>query len=338
MIPSTLRRSFGVWSTLRRKPLLLGVILLLMLTIVGALWRGVSSETAVRTPREATAPGSSPEGSGPAVSGKTAGRPATGSAGSTVSEESATAPGASDTSSQLIGSFPLPPIGVNIIKTAALALELKKDRLEDAYQNALLIVQSAGGYAVASGTEPGFRGPQVLLLTARVPAKNFESTLSRLRELGKVRGSSINSEDVTAEFVDLNSRLKHWRAQEAVLLGLMAKAKTIEQSIAIQQQLSQIQMEIETITGRLRYLENQTSFSTIQLSLRALPAKAKPADPWGVKAALEAARNGFMGTVRTALIALGYLSPLVALGLLGWLAYGAFSAAARRRTRGSESS
>jgi len=39
-----------------------------------------------------------------------------------------------------------------------------------------------------------------------------------------------------------------------------------------------------------------------------------------------------------ALIALGYLSPLVALGLLGWLAYGAFSAAARRRTRGSESS
>jgi hypothetical protein len=92
---------------------------------------------------------------------------------------------------------------------------------------------------------------------------------------GRQTPSRSPDQDVTAEYVDLEARLTHWRAQEQVFLGIMAKAKSIPETIQIQQQLSVVQEQIEQLEGRRRYLEGQTSFSTVRLSLLEAGAVAR---------------------------------------------------------------
>jgi hypothetical protein len=95
----------------------------------------------------------------------------------------------------------------------------------------------------------------------------FEAALGELRRLGKIVSQSISGQDVTGQVVDLQARLRNWEAQEAVLLQLMAKATSIEDSIVVQRQLQDVQLAIEEIKGQLRALQGQTDFSTISLSL-----------------------------------------------------------------------
>lgn len=332
MIASIVSRASRLRGRSWRKPLLLAGIVLLALVAV-SLSRG-SAPTSSSSDRAATPP-MQPGGTKARATNPSPGLPSprfadeSGNAASLAQREPADEALSAQSGSRP-GPLPLPPLGVNIIKTATLALEVKKDRVEEAYQRALVAVQAVGGYTLSSTTSPSKAG-DTLLLAVRVPSRAFESTLAEFRKLGKVDESAITTQDVTDEFVDLNSRLKHWRAQEAVLLNLMAKAKSVEQSLAVQQHLSQVQMEIETITGRLRYLENQTSFSTIALTLRPVaPAAKKVVDPWGFKAATAAAKSGFMGTVRVGLISFAYLSPILVLGAIAWLTASAYAAARRR--------
>ena len=92
-----------------------------------------------------------------------------------------------------------------------------------------------------------------------VPADQFDATLNRLLDLGKKRSLEVHGQDVTGAVADLEARLRNLRAQEAVLLELMRKATTIGDSIAVQQQLSQNQEQIEQLDAQHRVLADQTT-------------------------------------------------------------------------------
>lgn len=154
------------------------------------------------------------------------------------------------------------PIGARIVKNGSLSLEVKRDGLDESLGRVLTIVSTNGG-AVQSSDTSGRTATFVL----RIPAERFETAVVDLRRLGKVTGNSLKSDEVTAQYVDLEARLRNLRAQEAVMLDLMRQARTIPDTITVQQQLSQIQGEIEQLEGQRRVLDDQTTFATLSVSI-----------------------------------------------------------------------
>jgi hypothetical protein len=218
----------------------------------------------------------------------------------------------------------LGPIGPDIVKTARIAVEVKKGGFETAFDAATMIAARYGGYVQDSSV----RGTKARSgnLTIRIPAASFEQAMNDLRRLGSVQGQDISGLDVTSEFVDLNARLRTWQAQESVLLRLMRRATSIESTLRVQNELQDVQFRIEEIRGQLRVLENQTSLATIDVSIREVGApltsartveRARPS----LSEAWARAVNGFLGVIFAVVVGLGYLVPITALAFVIWLGY-----------------
>jgi hypothetical protein len=214
----------------------------------------------------------------------------------------------------------IPALDERVIRNANLELKVTKGRFDERYDRAVSIAREAGGYVSQSksnATGTSIASGEVVM---RIPSRDFDGVLASLKKLGKVKALDVSSEDVSEEFVDLNSRLKHWRAQEAVMLELMTKAKTIADSIAIQNNLSQIQMEVERISGRLNYLENRTGYATIRLYM-AEPQVVPVKDALGLKAALNDSLKASVKTLGVFLMLAGYLLPLALIAVAGYGVY-----------------
>ncbi|MDQ3945714.1 MAG: DUF4349 domain-containing protein, partial [Actinomycetota bacterium] len=203
----------------------------------------------------------------------------------------------------------VPPGTARIVKTAVLSIGVDKGGLSEAYQAAQ---DAALGVRVQGWVQSSEWADDQATLVIKVPSDRFDTVLESLRKLGEVRTDSVAGEDVSAEYVDLEARLKHWRAQEAVFLELMAKAKTIPETISIQQQLSVIQEQIEQHEGRRRYLDSQTAYSTVRLSILETGAVASgPGDGRTTLArAWERAVGAALAVVGGSLVVLGVLVPL----------------------------
>ncbi len=152
-----------------------------------------------------------------------------------------------------------------------------------------------GGYVVSShisGEEQDLRGS----ISIRVPDDKFEQALSELRDLAvRVTSESTDSEDVTEEYVDLQSRLKNAEATEQQYLALLEKAKDVEDILRIYESLSQVRREIEQIKGRMQYLERTSSMSLITVHLKP-EASAKPLARagWNALEVLKSATRGLI--------------------------------------------
>ncbi|HEX6208025.1 MAG TPA: DUF4349 domain-containing protein [Actinomycetota bacterium] len=210
----------------------------------------------------------------------------------------------------------LPVLGPSVIKSAQIGLEVERGGFKDALQRATSVASAEGGFVLSSSVEgkEARRGSIVL----RVPSDRFEAALASLRDLGTVRRERIEGEEVGQEFVDLEARLRNLRAQEAVLLRLMDEAGSIAETIRVQRQLTGIQLQIERIRGRLRYLEDRTSFGTISVSLAEVGVAA-PREPSIIARAWERAAEGFLSVIGGLITALGLLTPIAVLALLAWL-------------------
>ena len=215
----------------------------------------------------------------------------------------------------------LPPLGQAVVKTADLTIEVAKGTFADAFDSAALVAGRFGGY-VESSSMAGAES-RTGTLTLRVPSARFDEAMSELRGLGKVKQEAVSGQVVTQEFVDLEARLRTWQAQEAVLLGLMEEATTVDATLRIQRELQDVQFRIEQIKGQLRVLEDRTELATIHVSMREPGApivpKGKPADARpSLGQAWERAVDGVLEVAYVTIVGLGYLVPLTLLGLMVW--------------------
>lgn len=103
-------------------------------------------------------------------------------------------------------------------------------------------------------------------LVIRVDNKNFESLVNKLTPIAKdVNTKNIFIEDVTAEFVDIQSRLKSKKEIEARYIAILSKAQKVSDILEIEEKLGEIREEIEAKEGQLNYLSDQVDYSTIKL-------------------------------------------------------------------------
>jgi hypothetical protein len=234
---------------------------------------------------------------------------ATGSTGGAVFEE-APADDAISGPDEVPGSS----VVSRVIRTAAIAIVIPRDAFDERFGEAVDIAEEHGGFVADSRSRERSGS-----LTLRVPAENFDETLHALRELGTVEVESVHGKDVTADYVDLHARLRIARARRDVLLGLQAEASTIEQTIRVQNALDATQFEIETLQGQLRLLDDLTSLATIDFELREQGVEpGSEVETPSIPNAFERAAAGFVGVIAAIVIGLGYLLPLIALGLATW--------------------
>ena len=218
-----------------------------------------------------------------------------------------------------------PPVS-RVIRTAELSLVIPRDAFDERFGEAVDVAEAQGGF-VADSRSRSRSGS----LTVRVPAANFDETLRALRALGTVEVESVHGEDVTADYVDLHANLRIARARREVLLGLMADAVSIEQTIRVQNALDETQLRIEQLQGQLRLLDDRTSLATIGLRLREQGVEPESeVEKASIPNAFERAAAGFVGVIAAMVIGLGYLFPILALGLAAW-----FVVARMRRRRTS---
>ncbi len=223
----------------------------------------------------------------------------------------------------------VPEVGPKIVKTAEMSIDLPKGSFGDRFQRASAIAARHGGFVAASNTTSD-RLPSGGI-TLRVPASQFETALGELRELGTVRTQHVSGQDVTAQYVDLQARLRNWQAQESVLLKLFDSATSIEDSIQVQRQLQEVQLAIEQIQGQLNVLNDQTDFSTITLSMREIAPKPTPVPAQSrLSRAWHDGWKGFVAVATAIAVALGYASPFL---LVAIVAGGMWLVLRRRRPR-----
>ncbi|WP_031460526.1 DUF4349 domain-containing protein [Chloroflexus sp. MS-G] len=156
-----------------------------------------------------------------------------------------------------------------IIKTASLALEAPDvAAVERALRQR---VEALGGFVVSVQTY-GTGAEQSSTVVLRVPVERFEALLSDIEGLArKVLRRSVSGEDVTEEYVDLESRLRNLEATNTRLLDLLARAQTVEEALKVNQALTDIQGQIEWTKGRMQYLEQSAAMSTITVELVPVP-------------------------------------------------------------------
>lgn len=104
-------------------------------------------------------------------------------------------------------------------------------------------------------------------MTLRIPADHMNQMLSMVKQETNVLYSNVSTENVTLNYVDMESHIKALRAEQATLLRLMEKAEKIEDVIALQSQLTQVRYEIESFESQLRTMDNLVEYSTLHLDI-----------------------------------------------------------------------
>ena len=187
--------------------------------------------------------------------------------------------------------------GERIVKTAELVV-----RAEDVRERASRAQEVAARYggSVASSRIDGEGDGSVSAdLVLSVPSGEFEAALDELRDLGRVTTDTVGGEDVTEEFVDLESRERNLIAAEESLLRLYDRAESVDDALSIERELTDLRGQIEVVQGRAQYLEDRTTTSRIALTLQPVLelAESRPAlDPARAASRAWDASLGFLST------------------------------------------
>lgn len=165
--------------------------------------------------------------------------------------------------------------GRMIIKNADLKLQVEST--DTAIDRTTQIVGDVNGYIISSRIwYQDYSGSNYKYATISigVPVDQFETAMNRLRKLAvRVLDENASGQDVSAEFVDLQSQLGNLEATRDRIRSFLDDAKTVEESLRINQELSNIEDQIEKVKGRMNFLTGRSSYSTITLNLEPnLPA------------------------------------------------------------------
>ncbi|MBQ3044518.1 MAG: DUF4349 domain-containing protein [Clostridia bacterium] len=154
-----------------------------------------------------------------------------------------------------------------IIKTVDLSVETKE---YDAYIAALSAsVTAAGGYIESSSADfgNGYSSNRYATYTVRIPADKLGDFLVSAGKNGIITNKTEEQQNVTLEYVDLESRIEAYKTEKQTLTGLLEKAESLDNVLAIQERLSEVNYQIESYTSQLKVLENRVSYSTVTLRI-----------------------------------------------------------------------
>jgi hypothetical protein len=129
------------------------------------------------------------------------------------------------------------------------------------------LVNGAEGWVVSSNVYQ-YSTAKSGTITVRFPADAYGSMLDQIKGLAlEVTSETTNSQDVTEEYVDLSSRLANLEVTRDRVRTFLDEAKNVEEALAVNQELSRLEEEIEVIKGRLQFLSQSASFSSLTINV-----------------------------------------------------------------------
>ena len=132
-------------------------------------------------------------------------------------------------------------------------------------------------------------------LEIRIPTSNFQRTIDSIsNHVDFFDTKRISARDVTEEFIDLEARLKAKQTLEKRYLELLNKANNVKEMLEIERELSNIREEIEAKQGRLKYLNDQVSLSTLNVEFYKITSQTGATVSYGSKM-WKALKSGFNG-------------------------------------------
>jgi hypothetical protein len=319
-----------------RKGWLAGVMVILILALaaaVGVGGCGGGSESVNRISPTTTYAGAM----------TTAGVTTTAAAGQSGSDEFAGAPSADGTFGPIAGSGgdvtgTLTALELansqKVISDAQLQIEVETGKFQSAFEQALLIADRYGGYIISSGSQAsGEEGSMKSgTIAVRVPAASFSRALNDADKVGNVKNRQIQTQDVTEEYVDLQARITNSQAHVKALLDLLARAKTVDEILQVQQVLTSAQQQLEELQGRLRFLDEHTSYSTITMAIYETGVVVTPVGEWGITKAFNDALHNLVKAMNSIVRGLGVMIPvLVLLAIIAYIVYRIVRASTRHR-------
>jgi hypothetical protein len=123
---------------------------------------------------------------------------------------------------------------------------------------------------------------RIATFTLEVPVDQFRGLVAALKDLGTPDRDSVDSQDVTEEYVDVQARIKNLRQQEDKLNELLQekrKEEKLEDVIRLSDRIYEVRQVVERAEGRLKYLEARAAFSTVNLTLREIKDYQPPTAP-----------------------------------------------------------
>ncbi len=149
------------------------------------------------------------------------------------------------------------------------SLSLAVEDISQAMEETSELAKRLGGFVVSSSAQ----GDEIASMTIRVPADKFEEAKQALGSKAvRVIAEDTRSQDVTEEYVDLQSSLRNWEAAESQYLELIKRAGTVEETLNVQRELVSVREQIERIKGRMNYLERTSAMAALSIDFR--PARS----------------------------------------------------------------
>jgi len=162
-------------------------------------------------------------------------------------------------------------------KEVSLSVETKE--YDEYIDNMRENVVSNGGYIEASDESIDYKF-RTFNATVRIPVDKTDKFTNFASNNATVTNRSESVKDVTEEYVDIEARIKVFKAEEESLIEIMKKADNITDLLAVKEQLADLRAEIESYTAQLKSLENKTSYSTITLTVYEVEREAKSEGYW----------------------------------------------------------
>jgi len=199
-----------------------------------------------------------------------------------------------------------------IIKTANLRFESSNP--EDTHKNVLALTQQYKGFIQSDNAGKNYN-QLYRNMVVRIPTENFQHYIDAISQgVPYFDQKDISRQDVSEEFVDLEARLKAKRELETRYLELLKQAKDVKEMLEIERELSNIREEIEAKQGRLNYLQNKVSLSTVNIEFYKQTAETGVTLSYGQKI-VNALKGGWDG-ISVFFLGLLYLWPLFVIALI----------------------
>lgn len=166
------------------------------------------------------------------------------------------------------------------------SMEVETEQYDGLIQTVEEQVAALGGYIESSYASGGGRngGTRYVEISARIPKEKMDAFITAVEGVSSVRNKRETVEDVTLQYVDLESHKKALQTEQNRLLELLGQAESVEDIITIESRLSEVRYQLESMESQLRTFDNKIDYSTIYLSvsevLRLSPADGEKLSVW----------------------------------------------------------
>ena len=268
--------------------------------------------------------------------------PATASGGAT-SVQSAAPSAAGSPAGRQAQPDEVPILPTRVIKTGSVGLSVRPGRVEIAMSDVTSEADGLGGFVsnstMSNSTVPN-PGPAPVAgsvssptgsVTVRVPVASFQTLVSYVENLGTVSSVTTSGQDVTASYVDLQARITALQDARTQFEQILARATAIGDILSVESQISDTETQVEQLQGQLQVLDDQTTDSTLTVSVvqqaTSAPVGHGPSRPSGLQKAWDHARHSFVHGIEAVIGALGGIAVFILFaglalvaGRFGWRA------------------